>query len=99
MENQSYKKENIEIKYLSSMQRNKFLKVKNSLSELEKDVIEIKDRELKDRELKIRRKIEELCLDQLLSIDDRDKCEVKEMKKIRSIKSICYGCLIVFQNL
>ena len=68
MENQRYQKENIEIKYLSSMQRNKFLKVKNSLSELEKDVIEIKDRELKDRELKIRRKIEELCLDQLLCL-------------------------------
>ena len=68
MENQSYKKENIEIKYLSSMQRNKFLKVKSSLSELEKDVIEIKDRELKDRELKIRRKIEESCLDQLLCL-------------------------------
>ena len=63
MENQSYKKENIEIKYLSSMQRNKFLKVKSSLSELEKDVIEIKD-----RELKIRRKIEESCLDQLLCL-------------------------------
>ena len=35
----------------------------------------------------------------IVSIDDMDKFEVEEMKKIRSIKSICYGCLIVFQNL
>ena len=35
----------------------------------------------------------------IVSIDDMDKFEVKEMKKIRSIKSICYGCLIVIQNL
>ena len=36
MENPSYKNENIERKYLSNMQKNQFLKVKNILLELEK---------------------------------------------------------------
>ena len=39
------------------MRRNQFLKVNNSLVELEKDFIELKDRELKDREEKIKREI------------------------------------------
>ena len=42
------------------MQKNQFLKVRNSLLELEKDFIEVKDRELKEREVKIKREIEEL---------------------------------------
>ena len=40
------------------MQKKQFLKVKNSLLELEKDFIESKDIELKDWELKIKRVIE-----------------------------------------
>ena len=44
MENSNYKNENIVIKYLNNMQKNQFLKVKNSLLELEKDFIELKDR-------------------------------------------------------
>ena len=32
-----------------NMQKHQFLKVRNSLSELEKGFIELKDRELKDR--------------------------------------------------
>ena len=47
MENPNYKTNNIERECLSNMQENKFLKVKNSLLELEKDFIELKDRELK----------------------------------------------------
>ena len=35
------------------MRENQFLKVKNSLLELEKDFIELKDIELKDRKAKI----------------------------------------------
>ena len=35
------------------MRENQFLKVKNSLLELEKDFIELKDIELKDRKVKI----------------------------------------------
>ena len=50
MENLNLKNENIERKYLNRMQENQFLKVKYSLLELEKDFIELKDKELKDRE-------------------------------------------------
>ena len=53
MENLNYKNKNMERKYLKNMQKNQFLKVKNSLLELEKDFIELKDRELKDKEVKL----------------------------------------------
>ena len=39
------------------MRKNQFFKVNNSLLELEKDFIELKDRELEDREEKIKREI------------------------------------------
>ena len=42
----NYKNENIDTKYLNNMQKALFLKVKNSLLELEKDFIELKEREL-----------------------------------------------------
>ena len=41
------------------MRKKQFLKVKNSLQELEKDLIDLKDIELKDRETKNKREIEE----------------------------------------
>ena len=44
MENLNYKNKSIEKKYLNNMRKNQFLKVKNSLLELEKDFIELKDR-------------------------------------------------------
>ena len=47
MENSSYKNDNVERKYLNNMLKNQFLKIKNSLSELENDFIELRDRELK----------------------------------------------------
>ena len=66
------------------MQKNQFLKVKNGPSELERDFIELKDSELKEREVKIKRKIEELFFKLIIvSIDNMDKFEKKEMKKIR----------------
>ena len=69
------------------MQRNQFLKVKNRLLELEKDFIELKGRELKDREIKIKREIEELFLKLIIIfIDDLNKFEQKQMKKISPIK-------------
>ena len=43
MENLNYKNDNIERKYLHKMQENQFLKVTNSLLELEKDFIELND--------------------------------------------------------
>ena len=50
------------------MRKNQFLTVKNSLLELEKDFIDLKDRELKDIEVKIKREIEELFLNRLLCL-------------------------------
>ena len=89
MENLKYKNENIERKYLKNIRINQFLKIKNSLLELENDFIELKDRELKDREVKIKREIEELYLKPItVSLDDMDKFEQKEMKKIRPIKTL-----------
>ena len=48
------------------MQKNQFLKVKNSLFELTQDFIELKHIELKDREIKIKREIKELFLNRFL---------------------------------
>ena len=47
----------------------------------------LKEREIKDREVKIKREIEELFFKPItVSIEDIDKFEQKEMKKIRPIK-------------
>ena len=43
MKNPNYKNENVEIKFLNNMQKNQFLKVKNSLIKLGKDFMELKD--------------------------------------------------------
>ena len=95
MENPNYKNENIERKYLKIMPKNQFLNVKNSLLELEKDFIELKDIELRDREVKIKREIQELFPKLIIaSIDDMDKFEKKEMKKIRPVKNTWYDWLI-----
>ena len=65
------------------MQKNEFLKVQILFLDLGKDFIE-----LKDRELKIKKEIEELLFKlMIVSLDDMDKFEQKEMKKIRSIKN------------
>ena len=52
LKNPSYKNKDIEKKYLNSTRRNRFLKVKNNLLELENDWRELKDGGLKNRELK-----------------------------------------------
>ena len=76
------------------MRKNQFLKVKNSLLELEKDFTELKDRELKVKEVSIKREIEKLFFKPVIvSIDDIDKFEKKEMKKIRPIKNTWYDWL------
>ena len=62
------------------MLKNQFLKVKNSLLVLEKDFIELNNREQKDRKVKIKREIEKLFLNPILVfIDDMDK--FKQQKK------------------
>ena len=76
MENPNYKNENVERIYLNNLQKNQFLKVKNSLLELEKDFTELKDRELKGGEVKIKREIGELFFKLIiLSVDDMGKFE------------------------
>ena len=94
VENLNYKNENIERKYLNSMQKDQFLKVNNSLLELEKYFIELKDRELKDREVKIKKETEELFSKPI--IVSMDKFGQKEMKKIGPIKSTWYDWLIIY---
>ena len=58
MKNPNYKNKNIAEKYLNNMQKNQFLNVKNSLLELEKDFMELKDRVLKNSDVKIKGEIE-----------------------------------------
>ena len=77
------------------MQKNRFLKVQNSLLELEKYFIKLKDKKLKDREVEIKIKIEELFLQPIiLSIYDMHKFEQIEVKKIKPIINTWYDCLI-----
>ena len=63
-------------KYLKNTLSNQFLKVKNSLLELEKDFIELNDIELKVRETKIKREIGKLFFKtNNVIIDDIDRFE------------------------
>ena len=86
MEKLDYKNENIERKYLKNMRNNQFLKVKNSPLESGKDFMGLKEREWEDREEKLREIKELLQKPIIVSKDDMDKFEEKEMKKIRPIK-------------
>ena len=91
----NYNNENIETKYVNNIRKTRFLKVKNSLLELKKDFIELKDRELKDIEVKIKREIDELFIKPIVvSVDDMGKFEQKEMKKKIPIKNTWYDWLI-----
>ena len=56
----NYKDEHPEMEYLNNLRKNKILKVRNSLLQLEKKFKELKERELKDREIKVRKGIGEL---------------------------------------
>ena len=47
MENPSYKNENVKRIYLNNMQKNRFLKIKNSLLELEKRFYRIERQRIK----------------------------------------------------
>ena len=86
---------NIERKYFKNMQKTQFLKLKNSLLELGNNFIELKDRGLNDGEVKIKRETEEVFLKLIvLSIDDMDKFERKNVRKIRLFKNTWYDWLI-----
>ena len=60
----------------------------------------MKGRQLKDREVKIKREIEELLFKLIIvSLDNMDKFEEKERKKMRPIKNTWYDWLInYFRN-
>ena len=61
--------------------KNGILKTKNSFSELEKDLKELKDRELKARGIKNEKEIEEQFFKPInVSIDNMEKFEKKMMK-------------------
>ena len=91
MENLNYKNENIERKYLKYMQKNQFLKIDDNVLELEKKFVELKGRELKDREVKTKKEIKVLFFKPIIvSTDEMDKFEQKEMNRIRPIKNTWY---------
>ena len=82
MENWNYNNEKTERKNLNIMQKNQFLRVENSLLELEKDFIDLKDMRLTGRETKIKREIEELFFKPIfVSIEHKNRFE--EEKKWR----------------
>ena len=70
------------------MRKTQFLKVKNSLLVLKKDVTGLGDRELKETEVQIKREIEDLLFKPIIvSIDDMNKSEQNEMEKKRPINN------------
>ena len=71
----------MERKYFK-MWKNQFLKVRNSLLELEKGFIELKDIEMKAIEAKIKREIEQLLFKPIIvTIDDMDRFQKKKWRK------------------
>ena len=82
MENLDYKNKKFDRKYLKNRQNNQFLKVKNSLLELEKIFMEVKHRKLKNREEKIEKEIEIPFYEPIIvPKDDMNKFKEQEMKK------------------
>ena len=62
---------------LNKYVKQQFLKVKDSLLELEKDFIESKDRELKDKEVKKKERWKNYFLNRLLCLQMYNKFEKK----------------------
>ena len=82
MENLDYKNKKFDRKYLKNRQNNQFLKVKNSLLELEKIFMEVKHRKLKNREEKIEKEIEIPFYEPIIVPKDyMNKFKEQEMKK------------------
>ena len=73
------------------MYNNQFLRMKNSLLDLEIFFTELKGIELKDRKDKIKKEIEKLFNKSIIvSKNDIDKFEEQEMKKIRPMIKNCF---------
>ena len=72
------------------MRKTWFSKVKNNVLQSQ-FFLELKEGELKDIEVKIKREIEELFFKPIIvSADDMNKFEQKDIKKKRPIKNTCY---------
>ena len=72
------------------MRKTWFSKVKNNVLQSQ-FFLELKEGELKDIEVKIKREIEELFFKPIIvSVDDMNKFEQKDIKKKRPIKNTCY---------
>ena len=81
MENLNYENESMERKYLK-IWKNQFLKAKNSILELEKDFIELKDTEFERCRSKIKREIKEFFFKPIIvTIDDIDSFENKRKEE------------------
>ena len=77
------------------MYNNQFLRMKNSLLDLENFFTELKGIELKDRKDKIKKEIEKLFNKSIIvSKNDIDKFEEQEMKKVRPMIKNCFDQLI-----
>ena len=88
MENLNYKNANIERKYLKKYAKEPIFKGKEQSFRIRKRFYRIERQRIKRQRSKIKREVEELFFELIiLSIDDMDKFEQKEMKKIRLIKN------------
>ena len=78
---------------LNNVWKNRILKIKSTLLELEKCFKELKKKELNNRATKFRKETEELFFKTInISIDDKDNIEGKEkMKKRPFAKSTWYN--------
>ena len=77
------------------MSNNQFLKLKNSVLELEKGFKESKDKELKDRKEKIKGETEKIFHKSIVvSKYNLNMCEEQEMRKIKPVKKNWFDRLI-----
>ena len=90
MENPNYKNENIEIKPLKIMQQNQFVMVKKWSFRIKKRFYRI-ERQISKNKKRDRRTIFKPII---ATVDDMDRFEKKEMKKIRTIKNTWKNLLI-----
>ena len=85
---QIIKTKKIEKKYLNNIQENQFLKVKNSLLELEKYFMELKGRELNDIEAQDKREIEELLFKLIIVSTENEELNRRIEDQLKTLDMI-----------
>ena len=85
---QVIKTKKIEKKYLNNIQENQFLKVKNSLLELEKYFMELKGRELNDIEAQDKREIEELLFKLIIVSTENEELNRRIEDQLKTLDMI-----------